>query len=325
MYNASKYISTCINSILEQTYNNFELILIDDGSIDETWNICSEYKDNDNRIHLYRKSNGGVSSARNLGLEKAKGNWITFIDADDWVGKTYIEKLLSNNIGNIDLIISFANIVKGGEIVKETYPSDIIEDYDFYLLFIKYGLNLRTSPWGKMYKREIINDNNLRFVDGMQIGEDAVFLYNYLLLSKKIYVSDVMEYYYRYDLPGTLTKRINSYNDELFVYMKMDEVVNVLIDRFSSKNIQAIINLRITLSIYANRVLNSLYHSSELHRNERLKIIKSLDLEPVYKYIPCKTIKDKLLCVFLKKQWFGLYDFLRMGKRLINNCIPSFL
>ena len=106
VYKAELFLPRCIDSILTQTFTDFELLLIDDGSPDNSGSICDEYALKDKRIRVFHKENGGVSSARNLGLDNAKGEWITFIDADDWISNTFIEHLykpiLSNN--NIEFV-----------------------------------------------------------------------------------------------------------------------------------------------------------------------------------------------------------------------------
>ena len=95
VYNVEKYLEKCLNSILEQTYKNFEVILVDDGSSDCCFNICEQYAKKDTRIKAFHKKNGGLADARNYGIKRAIGNYITFIDSDDFVKKEYLEFLLS--------------------------------------------------------------------------------------------------------------------------------------------------------------------------------------------------------------------------------------
>ena len=102
VYNVEKYISECIESILKQTYNNFELLLINDGSTDTSGNICDKYAELDKRIRVFHKKNEGVGIARNLGIEHARGEWICFIDSDDWISSDYFETIM-NDINIADL------------------------------------------------------------------------------------------------------------------------------------------------------------------------------------------------------------------------------
>ena len=114
VYNSEKYLCRCVDSILAQTFTDFELLLIDDGSEDESGNICDEYVVKDSRVRAFHKNNGGVSSARNLGLNKAKGEWIAFIDSDDYVDVSYCYELLRKAQKNdTDIVTCDMFIVKG--------------------------------------------------------------------------------------------------------------------------------------------------------------------------------------------------------------------
>ena len=106
LYNAEKYAKRCIESVLRQTYNNYELILIDDGSKDRTGEICDHYADIDSRIKVIHKKNGGVSSARNKGLQEAQGEWITFLDADDWIEPNFLKIVEDSSDHSIDWIFA---------------------------------------------------------------------------------------------------------------------------------------------------------------------------------------------------------------------------
>ena len=103
VYNVEKYLPRCIDSILSQSFKDFELLLVDDGSLDNSGNICDEYANNDDRIRVFHKKNGGVSSARNFGLKHACGEWISFVDTDDWVDSDFLEPI-SSNIESVELI-----------------------------------------------------------------------------------------------------------------------------------------------------------------------------------------------------------------------------
>ena len=132
LYNVEFYLRRCINSILNQSFVNFELLLIDDGSIDTSGIICNEYAEKDRRIKVFHKENGGVSSARNVGLANAKGTWIAFVDADDWVEPDYLKNLIDHVDDSIDLVISYTQrYTKGANFRKEIYPSKLISDKNF--------------------------------------------------------------------------------------------------------------------------------------------------------------------------------------------------
>ena len=116
VYNVEKYLAECIESVLKQTYQNIEILLIDDGSPDNSGKICDEYEEKDSRVRVIHKENGGVSSARNVGLEQANGEYITFIDSDDFVSESYIEELyIALENGNSDLAFCKYNHYNGLE------------------------------------------------------------------------------------------------------------------------------------------------------------------------------------------------------------------
>lgn len=127
VYNVEKYLRRCVDSILAQTFTDFELLLIDDGSKDKSGEICDEYAKTDNRVKVFHKENGGVSSARNLGLDNAKGEWICFCDADDWVLSEWLQAFSLLILGNEDIIfsgyISIYNEIKNKVFIEKPYSS----------------------------------------------------------------------------------------------------------------------------------------------------------------------------------------------------------
>ena len=166
VYNVELFLPRCIDSILNQSFADFELLLIDDGSKDKSGAICDEYAEKDKRIKVFHKVNGGVSSARNLGLEKSKGEYITFVDADDYLlPGTITEPLLS---GNYDLI----QIPRNNGSFMKTYSHDIIcKTTESFRNFIY--CNYYFECWGRFYKRKLIGA--VRFPENLKVGEDLMF------------------------------------------------------------------------------------------------------------------------------------------------------
>ena len=181
VYNASKFLSECIESILTQEYGEFELILIDDCSTDDSLQICRDFAKCDDRIKVFhQENNSGVSAARNLGLDKAQGKYVLFVDSDDFVDRSYlktIEVVLSDEsqlvaFGNYDYVIktngeketknSSMNIeLIGGDCKKETWHDFIIDSFF-------------APPWNKVFSLEIIRRNNLRFDTQCVCFEDYI-------------------------------------------------------------------------------------------------------------------------------------------------------
>lgn len=178
VYRVEKYLSQCIESILTQTYTNFELLLIDDGSPDLSGKICDEYAEKDRRVRVYHKTNSGVSDTRNVGLEKARGEWILFVDSDDWLSSQCLETC-SNAMADsqLDLLqFGYQRVCDDGQVLfssKEHTEKLFISDY------IKEKKILAT-PWGNVFKRSIIAEYNIRFNPKIKLGEDQLFVYEYI-------------------------------------------------------------------------------------------------------------------------------------------------
>ena len=200
IYNVQKYLPRCIESVLNQTYKNFELILVDDGSPDRSGDICEYYAKKDSRIKVIHKQNGGVSSARNAGLSKMKGVYATFLDSDDFLPNTAIEILYNEmqnknadcSIGSIKRIDVFKSILKKNlnsvvEVANSIQMTTLIFDRNKYdeLGFIA----------GKLYKSKILRENSIFFIEGL-FGEDGEFFFNYLKYCKRIAISDICVYCY---------------------------------------------------------------------------------------------------------------------------------
>lgn len=310
VYNAEKYLNRCIDSILSQTMTDFELLLIDDGSKDNSGRICDEYAAKDVRVRAFHKPNGGVSSARNLGLDNAKGKWITFVDADDRCSCNYLEHLLSKVDDDTDLIISYAVICDSTGEKAEVYPEYRVNATNFERLFVDSDMHWHTSPWAKLYRASIIYENSLRFNEMMHIGEDADFLFSFMLITDKIYVSSDTDYYYTCDVSGSLTKRINTIDSEIALYRTILCLVNRIIQQKDIKDNRSLDNLGWLVASYVRRVLNSLYYN-DAQSYQRIDLIKSLDIDSYIRYSKNALWKEQVGRVLLYFGQYRLYDLMR--------------
>lgn len=211
VYNAEKYLRICVDSILAQTFCDFELILVNDGSTDNSENICKEYCEKDSRVRYFYKENGGAASAKNLGIMKARGSFCEFVDSDDYLDKEYTEKMLVgalNNqadlgVGNIKFLIkatnteSFINIDEGFFSIQEFLGS-----LKKYLPHAIIG-----TPCNKIYKLSIIREHSLALNEKLSNNEDTQFNYDYLLYCKSVYVSNTPYYNYVNWGMGSLSHR----------------------------------------------------------------------------------------------------------------------
>jgi glycosyltransferase involved in cell wall biosynthesis len=174
IYNAEKYLKECIDSIINQTYKNIEIILVDDGSTDNSGKICDDYAKNDNRIIVIHKQNGGVSSARNNGLDQATGKWIAFVDADDWIDKDYCNILLDEANDDTNIVCCGYKRTSGSQVEEVNSDNQIIKYSG--MGFIEKLLNVQNG-YGfvhtKLFENNIIN--NIRFDETLKVAEDALF------------------------------------------------------------------------------------------------------------------------------------------------------
>lgn len=200
VYNAAQSLDRCICSVLEQSYASFEAVLVDDGSTDDSTAICDRYAAEDSRVVVIHKTNGGVSSARNAGIEAATGDYIMFLDADDVLSLDALETLSSKDadmvVGGFRKVVSghtsyervpkYDRLYKGAEQLPAFFD-DIIGKKDCYML---------NSSCFKLYRRRIIMDNGLRFNEALKYGEDKIFVFSYLSLIGTVRTVDSVVYDY---------------------------------------------------------------------------------------------------------------------------------
>ena len=216
VYNAEKYLNRCIDSILSQTMTDFELLLIDDGSKDDSGRICDEYSEKDTRVRVFHKSNGGVSSARNLGLDNARGEWITFCDADDVVLPSWLSNFIDNASDSVDYV------VQGFLVDKTILEADDDQSLNSKIISfsfegtVKDGVLLMSKNtmlgyvWCKLFKHSIIKQFNISFNELYNYQEDMIFNLSYLQHCKRMRsIDDVGYFYYVPDWERKYTNKSN--------------------------------------------------------------------------------------------------------------------
>ena len=223
IYMIDRYVGICIESIINQTYKNLEIILVDDGSKDRCSEICDLYKAKDDRIKVIHKTNGGLVSARKFGLQESNGDYIAYVDGDDWIGPGFIEGLYrAAEASEADMVCagftrdlfsksaSFLNAMPAG-----IYEGDSLRklwkcmiSYDSY-----YRLGIFTYVWNKLFKREILLEPQNRVDNRISIGEDGAVTYPALLGCKKVAVIDNIAYHYR-QREDSMLKQSTGYSAE---------------------------------------------------------------------------------------------------------------
>lgn len=207
IYRIEAYLPQCVESLLNQSFQDFELILVDDGSPDGCPEICDAYAEKDSRVRVIHKENGGLVSARKEGLRQARGKYIAFVDGDDWVDNYYLDilyKLAEAN--NSDLVVTghfrefngkietikpkTAGIFNERELNEEILPNAIYNGH-----FCEHGIS--TYVWNKLFKRELLGQVLFDVPDEIIMGEDAAITYSYLAVCSRLTISKIPLYYYR--------------------------------------------------------------------------------------------------------------------------------
>lgn len=230
VFNVEKYLPECIESILKQSYNNLELLLINDGSTDTSGIICDKYAQSDKRVRVFHKKNEGVSKARNLGIESATGEWICFIDSDDWIPSDYLETIL-NDTYIADLTFWGCKIHSLDKYQTEYKPieqfteeKENIENCLAYLKENDQHFEYLGFTWNKLFKTSIIKKYDIKFIEYLSLREDEVFTLSYARYISSIRIKSSPLYNYRILNTG-LTHKTKSKQEYLSLIKELNEVL----------------------------------------------------------------------------------------------------
>ena len=211
VYNAEKTLARCVDSILNQTYEDYELLLVNDGSTDSSGALCDAYAARDSRVQVFHKENAGVSNARNLALSQARGTYLQFLDSDDWITpEATLSLVRAAEDHQCDLVISdFYRVV--GE--RVSHKGDI--DEDTVLTREEYAAHMMENPadfyygvlWNKLFLGDVVRENGLRFPVGMNWGEDFVFVTEYLAHVRRVAFLTRPVYDYHRSLTGMVARQ----------------------------------------------------------------------------------------------------------------------
>ena len=302
VYNVEKYLPQCIDSILNQTEKNLEIILVDDGSLDNSGKICDEFSKKDDRIVVIHKKNNGLSSARNAGLEIAKGNYIGFVDSDDWLDKSMYEvllKLLKENNSDISCCDFFKTANSNDSIPH--IDNEIINSYNNIESLNNFYNGLYTQTvvaWNKLYKRELFKD--ISYPVG-KIHEDEGTTYKLYYKANKITYTNRPLYYYRITPNSITTSKFNKKRlDIIDVYdEKVKFIKNINNEEIYSK----------TLKWYLFKLINCYFECSNNIENntEYLTLINQKVSETYKSYI--QSDKKQL-------HWIILFSIFKINPKL---------
>lgn len=278
VFNCERSILGCISSILQQSITDFELVIIDDGSTDSSLNIVQEVAKTDNRIVLLKKENGGVSSARNRGLDIASGKYILFVDSDDYIHSDYLRTYdgLLNEHQDALIYQGFVSII--GDI-QET---ESLPEGTYFKREITAAIALLEQrrclggACNKVFSADIINKHNIRFNEDLSYGEDKIFTLEYMQYIDKIVLSDRCKYYYNRTTEYSLSKKHHQ-SKKLLIFSELEYKLFLrLLTRYPDEKLMSIVNTRYTS--FSKYILLSMYRvgdfsSKEDRVHQREKII----------------------------------------------------
>lgn len=293
VYNVEQYLPRCIDSILAQTFTDFELLLIDDGSPDNSGKICDEYAERDTRIRVFHKKNGGVSSARNMGLENAQGEWIAFVDGDDWVENSMFYEMYSHALINkVDIVISDFYI-------NDRCKQIIDYQYNEYVpyLFFKAILEGKAmgSLWNKLFHYKLFE--NIKFDIEITYCEDVLVLAQILYKSNIIISFIHTPFYHYFKTPKSLTSIVTrtSFKMRLLFFEKLEKILNTqncdFVGVITIRKMKILISMVKSL-LYNNRELNIVY----IMINDTISKIG--DYKKDYNKLRYKYIMWKFICTY---------------------------
>lgn len=317
VYNVEKYLYRCVDSILKQTYENFELILIDDGSPDNCSQMCDELSEKDSRIKVIHQENQGLSAARNSGIKIAKGNYLTFIDSDDWISNTMFEDLI-NLIKEKNADISICNFIvtDGNAIYKKNTKAEekLYSKDEFMKIILRVNSNRCIHyAWGKLYKKDVI-DKNEHYPVGM-LNEDVEGMFKAVLKSEKIAETNKIGYFY-YENSESISRKKFSENF-LSLHHVWERILEIsqnsapeYVDYVKYNLIRSDFTILVDMILYGDKETDNIFSIERKNINKRLKtnigiLLKSpmqikrkiLMLLVCYFYLPIRfmvrTIKNR--------------------------------
>ena len=330
VYNAGQHLDRCIKSILCQSFVDFELLLINDGSSDDSASICDNYASGDNRIRVFHQNNTGVSAARNLGLKEMRGKYLAFVDADDYVSPYYLADLYAGlrlDKGSGLIIQSLVQVTpEGEELSKKRAGNAFVGSVDFGMAICDYRLYEQGYIASKLYDVKLIRKYELCFDERIKVLEDLFFMYQYMLHCDYLVLSNTSNYsYVRYPTSGCRT--LHPFDSVYTGFRFYQELVDRLTAKWEFPQEEKRKGLYASLMLGFDWSLKTDYWQK--HNISRKKRIFHLCLlisdnyrmmcdyyHPVYKL-------DKIGKIFLKFHLYGLYDCYMIF--LIKMNITSFL
>lgn len=336
VYNAARHLEKCLNSVLNQTYDNIEVVIVNDGSTDNSKEICELFAEKNKQIKLINQENSGPSVARNSGIKSSTGKYIQFVDSDDTIEKDMTQKYVDSINDEVELVIcGYRSILieTGNKKIAEKIPKHcgIIHINDFLNIFGVYYENwLINSLWNKFYTADVIKKNNIGFDPDIRLGEDLLFTLKYIIRCKRINVIPDVLYNYIALESGSLTR---SYRKNLFINQKMlfQKVKEFLKENNSYNELNQMINKKMYFDSIIVCFENTINQKNSLNYIKKINEIKNIiDDETIIGIIYNKTddeltIQHKFIRLLLvMKSSFGIYVYFSIKDFIRSNFISFF-
>lgn len=291
-YNMEDYLQKCLDSITNQTYEDYEIIVVDDGSTDNTLNICKKNKSENEKINIIHQKNTGVSSARNVGMQLAQGEYIVFLDADDYVSEIYLETLVLGMQKSQMTIIGFTNTPE--RLIRKMPDDNCYSNISAFDVKDKIlcGTEYDGYLWNKIFNNEIIKKNQLHFINNVTVWEDLYFVIKYLECIKEVSVNDSKLYFYRYREGSAVNSdRLDKYQSKYYIWSLIYDALSN--ESRNCKQRVSYLYYEVTLS-YCNKLLNEKNRKEEivsiLEKIKFIELVKQKSLMVIIKYLYLKLI-----------------------------------
>ena len=320
VYNAASYLSKCITSILNQSYQNLECILVNDGSIDNSLDICLEWARKDTRVQVIDQKNGGVSVARNQGIQASRGEFILFVDSDDTIDRNTVSYLVKEQaVENVDIVVfGLVRHFRDGHISKSSgiHSKRKLTFEDFIANFWdNYEDELTNSPTNKLFKTNIIKQHQIEFPLGMKMGEDLLFNLAYLEHVKEIFVTDQHFYHYQlHDGQATFNIDLRVADDMIIFLTEIDRLKHQVESKSDCK-----VNWQEHYYQIFKHILTAINmgYRSKLSTEEQKQyletVVQQFDQQFDLKKIAAKTRNEQIICSMIKDKRFNrLHTYLRI-------------